>query len=62
MQWFNAIRKRSQKANVTRLAFLLYEIFVLPKPKITYTEGWFAINTGDLLRRGGCGNAARPVL
>jgi RNA-directed DNA polymerase len=62
MQWFNALRKRSQKTNVARLTYLLNDVFVLPKPKIVHTEGWFALNPGDLLRRAGCGNAARPVL
>ena len=62
MQWFNALRKRSQKANTDRLDYLLNEVFVLPKPKITHTEGWLALSPGDLLRRAGCGNAASPVL
>lgn len=62
MEWIHALRKRSQKANVGRLFYLLKEIFVLPKPKITHSEGWFALIPGDLLRRAGCGNAARPDL
>jgi len=62
MEWIHALRKRSQRANVGRLFYLLKEIFVLPKPKITHSEGWFALIPGDLLRRAGCGNAARPDL
>ena len=62
MQWYYALRKRSQKTNVDRLTHLLKDVFVLPKPKIAHTEGWFAFIPGDLLRRAGCGNAARPVL
>ena len=62
MHWYSALRKRSQKANDDRLTYLLKEVFMLPKPKITHTEGWFAFIPGDLLRRAGCGNAARPVL
>jgi len=62
MQWYYALRKRSQKTNVDRLTHLLKDVFVLPKPKIAHTEGWFALIPGDLLRRAGCGNSARPVL
>lgn len=62
MQWYYMLRKRSQKTNPNRLTRLLTEIFVLPKPRITHTEGWFAFIPGDLLRRAGCGNAACPDL
>jgi len=61
-QWLIMLRKRIQRSNISRLYRLLTETFVLPHPKITHSEGWFSSYPGDLLRRAGCGNAARPVL
>jgi len=62
MTWLQALRRRGQKANLPRLKRLLDEIFVLPRPKITHSEGWLSVNPGYLLGRAGCGNAARPDL
>ena len=60
--WIQALMRRGQKVNWPRLKRLLAEVFVLPRPKITHSEGWLSVNPGDLLGRAGCGNAARPVL
>jgi len=60
--WIQALSRRGQKVNWPRLKRLLAEVFVLPRPKITHSEGWLSVNPGDLLGRAGCGNAARPVL
>ena len=60
--WWQALLRRSQKANKRRLYRLVNEVFVLPTPKITHTEGWLTLNPGYLLGRAGCGNAARPDL
>lgn len=60
--WWKALLRRSQKANKHRLHRLVNEVFVLPTPKITHTEGWLALNPGYLLGRAGCGNTARPDL
>ena len=37
-------------------------VFKLPRPRITHSEGWLPGNPGYLLGRAGCGNAARPDL
>ncbi|MBM3294253.1 MAG: group II intron reverse transcriptase/maturase [Candidatus Aminicenantes bacterium] len=60
--WGQALSRRGQKGHWVRLKRLLTEVFVLPRPRITHTEGWLRVNPGDLLGRAGCGNAARPVL
>jgi RNA-directed DNA polymerase len=60
--WVHALMRRGQKVNWSQLKRLVTEIFVLPRPRIMHTEGWFRVNPGDLLGRAGCGNAARPVL
>jgi hypothetical protein len=60
--WGQALSKRGQKVHWVRIKRLLGEVFVLPRPKITHTEGWLRVNPGYLLGRAGCGNAARPVL
>jgi RNA-directed DNA polymerase len=60
--WIQALMRRGQKVNWPRLKRLLAEVFVLPRPRITHSEGWLSVNPGDLLGRAGCGNAARPVL
>lgn len=60
--WVKALLRRSQKARWPRIKRLLGEVYVLPRPKITHTEGWLSVNPGYLLGRAGCGNAARPVL
>jgi len=60
--WIQALMRRGQKVNWPRLKRLLAEVFVLPRPKITHSEGWLSVNPGDLLGRAGCGNTARPVL
>jgi len=57
MAWWRSLRRRSQKANVQRLKELLTKVFILPKPRITHSEGWLSVNPGDLLGRAGCGNA-----
>lgn len=59
--WAKALLRRSQKVRWSRIKRLLEEAFVLPRPKITHTEGWLSVDPGDLLGRAGCGNAARPV-
>jgi RNA-directed DNA polymerase len=59
--WFASLRRRSQKAHLGRLLHLLRAVFVLPTPRITHPEGWLPGLPGDLLRRAGCGNSARPV-
>lgn len=61
-QWWRSLLRRSQKVNKHRLHQLLNNVFVLPKPRITHTEGWLPVNPGYLLGRAGCGNAARPDL
>ena len=48
--------------NRSRLKRLLAEVFVLPRPKVTHSEGWLSVNPGNLLGGAGCGNAARPDL
>jgi RNA-directed DNA polymerase len=60
--WIRSLRRRSQKVNKHRIYMLVNEIFVLPTPRITHSEGWLALDPGYLLGRAGCGNAARPVL
>ena len=60
--WLNALKRRSQKVNKSRLYKLITSVFELPSPKITHPEGWFDLNPGYLLGRAGCGNSARPVL
>lgn len=60
--WCRALRRRSQKVNKHRLYVLLKTRFVLLVPRITHSEGWFALNPGHLLGRAGWGNAPRPVL
>ena len=60
--WFHSLRRRSQKTNLKRLYRLTSDVFTLPNPKITHSEGWLLVNPGYLLGRAGCGNAARPVL
>jgi RNA-directed DNA polymerase len=61
-RWFYWLRRRSQKVNSVRLYKLLNTKFVLPRPKITHSEGWLKLNPGYLLGRAGCGNTARPDL
>ncbi len=60
--WYQALRRRSQRVNRSRLARLLTERFVLPQPHLTHPDNWLAVTPGYLLGRAGCGNAARPVL
>jgi len=60
--WMQSLKRRGQKANKDRIYKLVNEVFVLPTPKITHTEGWLALDPGYLLGRAGCGNAARPDL
>lgn len=60
--WFQSLRRRSQKVNLGRLKHLLTNVFTLPTPEITHSEGWLSLDPGYLLGRAGCGNAARPVL
>lgn len=60
--WYHSLRRRSQKSNGERLTTLLTGVFLLPKARITHSEGWLNVHPGDLLGRAGCGNAARPVL
>jgi len=62
LSWGRALSRRGQIARWSRIKRLLREIFVLPRPKITHTEGWLRVNPGDLLGRAGCGNTARPDL
>ena len=62
LSWGRALSRRGQIARWSRIKRLLIDIFVLPRPKITHTEGWLCVNPGDLLGRAGCGNAARPDL
>ena len=60
--WKRALSRRSDKVNKFRLHRLVTEVFVLPKPKITHSEGWLGLNPGYLLGRAGWGNAPRPDL
>jgi group II intron reverse transcriptase/maturase len=60
--WLASLRRRSQRANLDRLLRLLRGRYALPPPRITHPEGWLLVVPGHLLRRAGCGNAARPVL
>ena len=60
--WTQSLKRRSQKVNRDRIYMLVNEIFVLPTPRITHTEGWLSLNPGYLLGRAGCGNSARPDL
>ena len=60
--WMKSLMRRSQKVNKDRIYRLVNEVFVLPTPRITHSEGWLAVNPGYLLGRAGCGNAARPDL
>ena len=60
--WLRALRRRSQTAKVSRLVLLLNGRFPLPSPRITHPDNWLPGSPGDLLRRAGCGNTARPVL
>lgn len=60
--WGNTLKRRSQKQNTSRIYTLLREVFKLPTPRITHSEGWLCGNPGHLLGRAGCGNSARPVL
>ena len=60
--WLQALKRRSQKVNRSRLHRLITCIFKLPFPRITHSEGWLPVNPGYLLGRAGCGNSARPVL
>lgn len=62
LSWAQALSRRGQKVHWPRIKRLLGEVFVLPRPKITHTEGWLCVNPGNLLGRAGCGNAARPDL
>jgi len=62
MNWAQALARRGQKSNWPRIKRLLVDVFVLPRPTITHTEGWLRVDPGYLLGRAGCGNAARPVL
>jgi group II intron reverse transcriptase/maturase len=62
LNWAQALSRRGQKVHWPRIKRLLGEVFVLPRPKITHTEGWLCVNPGYLLGRAGCGNAARPDL
>jgi len=61
-RWLKALMRRSQKACKKRLYWLLDKRFVLPRARITHSEGWIELNPGYLLGRAGCGKAARPVL
>lgn len=60
--WFASLRRRSQRVDLDRLLRLLREVYVLPSARITHPEGWLPVVPGNLLRRAGCGNPARPVL
>lgn len=60
--WWKALRRRSQKVNISRLYRIVHAVFALPPPKITHPEGWLNLNPGYLLGRAGCGNSARPDL
>ena len=61
-RWLNALRRRSQKVNLSKLCQLLKEKYLLPVPKIMHPENWLSVNPGYLLGRAGCGNSARPDL
>lgn len=60
--WLHALKRRSQKVRRSRLHRLTTNVFKLPSPRITHSEGWLQVNPGYLLGRAGCGNSARPVL
>ena len=60
--WYKVLRKRSQRNMRWRTFQRLLELFPLPRPRITHSEGWLSVNPGYLLGRAGCGKAARPVL
>jgi group II intron reverse transcriptase/maturase len=60
--WLRALRRRSQTSRLGRLVHLLQAQFPLPHPQITHPDDWLPVSPGNLLRRAGCGKAARPVL
>jgi len=60
--WYRILRRRSQKGIKFRKYIRILQLFPLPQPKITHSEGWLPVNPGYLLGRAGCGKSARPVL
>lgn len=60
--WYKILGRRSQRRLSWEAFNRLRQQYSVPTPKITHTEGWLSVNPGDLLRRAGCGKAARPVL
>ncbi len=50
-RWKYWLRRRSRKCSIYKITELITDVFILPKPKITHTEGWLDLNPGDLLRR-----------
>ena len=55
-------RKLFGSFGVVILLAVITGVFLLPKARITHSEGWLNVHPGDLLGRARCGNAARPVL
>lgn len=60
--WLRTLRRRSQTSVTGRLVNLLQTVYVLPLPRITHPDDWLPVSPGHLLRRAGCGKAARPDL
>lgn len=60
--WIRQLRKRSQTSVLGRIVALVDRRYKLPQPHIVHRDDWFAESPGYLLRRAGCGKAARPVL
>lgn len=62
--WYKQLRKRSQKGMLWEKFEYLLQLFPLPRPTITHSEGWLPVNPGYLLRRVPKlrEKSARPVL
>jgi len=62
--WYRTLSRRSQKGMKFEKYLRLLQLFPIPRPKITHSEGWLPVNPGHLLGRVPKlrEKSARPVL